>query len=651
MTGPAEKTTARSAARDALVHLGIAALATWPMVLDPTRRLLGHPDVDSWNHAWGPWWFAETLSRGELPWHTTLLASPRGGTLWYIDPIGAVLGAPLVPILGAIGAYNLTVLLQSAVTSVGGRRLARALGAGPEASWIGAVGAACSAYALCEIHNGVSEAAGIGWALLALAAGARALRGGRWRDYAATGAWLGLTAIGTWYYGLGVGVTLVGWTIGIALLQAAAWLRAHKGARTLAPDAENAPAPTSTDAVPTVEAVPVTEGTPAAGAPERYLRSRARVWFGMGLAAMIAAGVSTPALLAARTSLTASDSIVHRGELRPEDRDLLLSHNALDPRAYLLPRFHSVDLAARGEAFRHASYMGVVALGLAFAAGRQRLWLLGVLPAAALSLGPWLWWGGDWVAAGPGMRYALPFAWVQGFLPGAAATHAQRVGMPVVLVGIAVAAVGADGLARRWASRAPRLPVLALFGALLVADHLGEAPWPLARSPVVDLGLHAELGARPAVPPDPREPERGTPDAILDLPTEVGATMATSRYLVYQTASGLPIPYRPDARAGTSSLLNVPAFVALALPGIAREEHLTPLRKILALQSTLDVDSLRVRGRIRWIVVHRELERGSQGTAETERLLAAWYGPPIEVRGTHAVWDTATLKHPRVARP
>ncbi len=95
----------------------------------------------------------------------------------------------------------------------------------------------------------------------------------------------------------------------------------------------------------------------------------------------------------------------------------------------------------------------------------------------------------------------------------------------------------------------------------------------------------------------------------------------------------------------------MPAFVGLSLPGIARQGHLVPPTPILALQSTLDVHSLRVRGRIRWSVVHRELERGSQGTAETERLLAAWYGPPVEVRGTHAVWDTATLKHPRRARP
>ncbi len=614
---------------EALAHLAIAALATWPLVLAPTQRLIGHPDVDSWNHAWGAWWFWESLRDGTLPWHTGLLASPNGGTLWYIDPIGAIVGAPLVPVLGAVGAYNVTIFLQSALTSVGGRRLAQALGAGGDVSWIGAAGAACSAYALCEIHNGVSEAAGIGWALLALAAGVRALRGGSWRDYAATGAWLGVTATGTWYYGLGTGVTLAAWTIGVA----AARLR-----------------------------VPHTPG---------------RTVLGMLLAALLAGAVSAPGLLAARNSLAAPDSIVHRGELRPEDRDLLLSHNALDPRAYVLPRFHSVDLAARGEAFRHASYLGIVALGLAAAAGRRRLWWLGVLPAAALSLGPWLWWGGAWIEPQPGVRYALPFAWIQGLLPGAAATHAQRVGMPVVLVSIALAASGAEALARRWAGadsflrrRSPRTvsgevssnptflsslplhrPVLALCGGLLVADHLLEAPWPLARAPALDLDLHADLGARPPLAPDAGDPRRGPPDAILDLPAEVGATMATSRYLVYQTASALPIPYRPDARAGTSTLLNEPAFVALALPSIAREEHLAPLRRILAEQSTIDVQGLRNRGRVRWIVLHRELERGKEGTAETEGLLEAWYGPPVEVRGTHAVWDTATLKHPRVARP
>ena len=127
--------------------------------------------------------------------------------------------------------------------------------------------------------------------------------------------------------------------------------------------------------------------------------------------------------------------------------------------------------------------------------------------------------------------------------------------------------------------------------------------------------------------------------------------MASSRYLVYQTASGLPVPYRPDARAGTARLLNEAAFVALALPGISRDEHRLPLQHILAQQSSIDVSGLRARGRVAWIVVHRELERGSQGTDATERLLTAWYGPPVEVRGTHAVWDTSTILRPRVAWP
>ena len=51
------------------------------MVLHPFSRMVGHPDGDVWNHAWGPWWFWESLSGGNLPWHTDLLHAPSGGTL------------------------------------------------------------------------------------------------------------------------------------------------------------------------------------------------------------------------------------------------------------------------------------------------------------------------------------------------------------------------------------------------------------------------------------------------------------------------------------------------------------------------------------------------------------------------------------------
>ncbi|MFZ5475453.1 MAG: hypothetical protein ACOZNI_01655, partial [Myxococcota bacterium] len=198
-----------------------------------------------------------------------------------------------------------------------------------------------------------------------------------------------------------------------------------------------------------------------------------------------------------------------------------------------------------------------------------------------------------------------------------AATHAQRVAWPALAVVAGLAAVGASRFGRRGIA-------IALVG--VAGDALLASPWPLARADALDLSAHRALRAIPG------------PGAVLDLPAEVGDTMATSRYLVYQTASARPIPYRPDARAGTSSLLGVPAFQVLALPSMHRPEHRARVAAQVAGLADVDLGALVQKG-VRWVVVHRELERGAQGVAETERQLVAWFGEP-RVDGTHAVWET-----------
>ena len=163
--------------RAAAGHLGLALLASMPMALSPASRLIGHPEVDVWNHAWGPWWFWTMLSQGSLPVQTDLLGAPMGGRLWFPDALGALVGAPLVPLLGPVLAWNGVVLFHLTLASIGGRSLARALGAGRTESWLGAALLACSPYLLSEVHNGISEAMAIGAPTLALAALLRALEG------------------------------------------------------------------------------------------------------------------------------------------------------------------------------------------------------------------------------------------------------------------------------------------------------------------------------------------------------------------------------------------------------------------------------------------------------------------------------------------
>lgn len=559
----------RQALRGLLPHLGIALVATFPLILSPWSRPIGHPDADVWNHAWGAWWYAHSLLHGQLPYHTDLLMAPTGGPLWYIDPVGAALSAPLVPVLGVVFAWNLLILANVTLASWAARALARALGASAEASWVAAVGLACSPFVLNEIHNGVSEAVGVGWPLIALLLGLRALREDRWRAWVVAGLALGFAAVASYYYGLAAGVVLAGWVL---LLPGPPWGRRLAGA---------------------------------------------------ALMGAVAAAMVLPVGAAIHASVVDPASVIARAGLDPEGREMLMAHNAVDPRCFLMPGdFQSVDLAARGEAFRHSAYLGLVALGLALASRRWKV-LLAALVVGVLALGPWLWWNGDWVTTASGARLALPTRALELVLPAVATTHFQRLAMPLVAVVAALAAVGASRIPRRW------LPVVVLAVAV---DGLlvGPSPWPMTRAPAVDWSAHRAVGERSA------DAAPGT-DSVLDLPIEAGATMATSRYLLYQAASARPIPNRVDPRVDTASIAEVPAYKVLAVPSVTRRPHADALRESLrGLGDNVGVRDLRGQG-VRWVVLHPDLCLEGEA-ALLQAQLEAWLGPGEPI-GDKQVWD------------
>lgn len=538
-------------------HLGIALLASMPMALSPSTRLVGHPHVDVWNHAWGPWWFWTRLSQGVLPVQTELLAAPVGGRLWFPDLLGALAGAPLVPLLGPILAWNLVVLFHLALASLGGRRLAVELGADSRASWVAAAGLACSPFVLSEVHNGISEAFAVGPSVLTLALMLRAARPGlgvREGILSVLGLGLvaGLTAGGSAYFSIGTA------TVGLLLLPWTLWR-----ARTALP-----------------------------GVLLRLL-----------LALGLALAIALPILRTAWWTLQA-DWLVFRPPVRElADMEAQLRHNAVDPRTFFWPGdFQSVDLSAEG--FLHSSYLGVVVLLLAL---RARLWLplLAVVGGLVLSLGPWLWYEGDWVLRG-GDRLMLPYRHLIEFLPASALGHPQRVGLPAIALLLALAARGLSGLRPAIAGG---LGALALVELLLVAP----TPWPLARTPVVDRQPAAWIAAQASSPQE----------IVLDLPADLPPTMRTSRHLFYQALHGQPVPYKPDVRAGTASIGGLRSFRWLT----GMEEGEAPSGGAAELE----------RWWVRWVVVHRDLYDDEAEQARVEAALTEWYGPP-EVVGEAAIY-------------
>lgn len=532
-----------------LPHLVLALVVTWPVVAHPFTRLAGDPNVDVWNHAWGPWWWAQSLGHGKLPWRTTLLSWPEGGVLWFIDPVLALVGAPLVPLLGTAGAFNSVIVAYVAFASWAARRLALAMGARPRASWVASTALAGSAWTACALHNGITESLDTGWVALALAWGEDAVRAGTSRAWAKAGLGAGLAALASPYLGLATGVALI----------------------------------------------------------VRGLPSFRTAWAG----GLVACAVGAPPLLALRVQLASPDAIIRHPDAMNEE---LALHNAVDPRTFFVPfGFRSVDLSSEG--FEHSMYLGLVVLALALLAlfkrrHGARAWWVASMVCLLLALGPYLYWSHGWVTVGEGQRLRLPWWAFQRLMPGLAATHPLRLAVPALAAVGGLAAVGAETLGR-WV---PLAVGLVLLDGLIVSG----APWPIATADASIPPVYDALTG---------------PGAVLDLPTDAGSTMATSRYLYWQTAHGHPIPYAPDARASTCALLSRPAFRALAAASPRRADEEKRLNLLHQLNRPQPATEL-VHNGIRWIVLHDDI--APEATDTLLRILAKDLGPGHKVG--HAWW-------------
>lgn len=550
------------------VHIGLALAAIWPMLLSPTQQMIGHTDADVWNHAWGPWWFWESFSSLQLPWHTEWLNAPTGGTLWFIDPIGGLIGMLPAGLLGPYAAYNLVVLVYLTTTSWAASRLAERI-AGPGLHClVASLALIFGPYLLSEVHNGISEACNLAPAILALTAAHDAMHQGRKKDWAALGALLGLTALGSFYYLLGTALVLTVWGL--------FWLL---------------------------------------GRPSLKQIQHAC------LAGILSALCILPIAWWMRASVNAEVPLVFR---QAGASDLLTLHNAVDPRTYFWPGgFQSVDLAAQGEAFLHSGYLGFSILFLVAIAWKRAPrwpWIAATVLLITLGLGSRLYWGDGWVTLSGGQTLALPYALLQELLPSQAITHSLRIAMPAIALLAATAAVGLKGR-----SRSTTLWILFLVPVEMIV--IGGSPWPPARTEVLDTTLADHIR------------EQQEDGIVMDLPGAVGNTMATSRYFLFQTHTRKPVPYRPDARAMTSDLNGDPIFGLLALASETRSNHRPALIQRAEQRQLLRPASLWDRG-VRWIVVHRDLERGQEGTQVSESILTELYGPP-EVFGSKALYTTA----------
>lgn len=483
----------------ALLFLALGLALAAPVLGDPTRYAIGHPETDTYNHLWGYWWVAERLLQGRSPFQVEGLGWPQGGQLYFIDLFGAVLTLPVSVLGGPVLAYNAAIVLNVALAGMGAFALARRVGLAPPAALFAGLVYATTPHLLGQLYDGISETAAIGWLPLAIA-GALAWRDDpRPRTGAVAGLLLGVAALASFYYGLFSALAVFALLLSRTVDRPRAWLRP--------------------------------------------LAWRSVLAFTASLLA-----VAGPALLAFRSTLVAEDALVTREEGFVSLA--LFGHNMTDLLSFFRPgRVYSPDLRVLyDEALIVVVYVGWVPL-LAGAAAlarasrrpaelpRLRPWLAGALLSFTLALGPFLYVRGGYASLPGDAPVPLPFLAFFSFLPGfSRISHAFRFAVPL---GLCLALLAATWVHTR---RRPGRAALG-FGALWLLELalLSPAVLPLPVSDAATPAAYAAIPAAHAGPSHARPPESHTP-AVLDLPVSL-QVLARSRYAWWQAWHGLAIPY------------------------------------------------------------------------------------------------------------
>ncbi|MEC7987870.1 MAG: hypothetical protein VX278_22070 [Myxococcota bacterium] len=471
------------------IWLCFAIILCWPVAFDSTQ-LLGDPQIDVWNHAWGYWYVYQSLAEGTFPLETMLVGAPRGGSLYFIDTPGAIMALPLTWAFGPTVGYNWILIVRIALAGVAAQLLAEELSYKGFHSWVAGVAYAASPFLLCELKNGISEVCAIEWIAFSLWAAARVLRTNRMRDWLLLGLMQGLSTTATFYYGLAGGILLTPLFI-FQLFQ-----RTIRGQSI-----------------------------------QKYL-------LGSFVAVLTTLVVLFPHGSVFWNSIHRYDRLVIR-DVKLHDQ--LLRHNAVDPSIYIQTgAYQSVDLLKEyGEPFLHTGYLrwSVILLSIValYAHKRIRHWSILAIFSLLMGMGSYLWFDGEWVRLSDGQLLSLPFDWLRQLLPQIAITHPLRLSIGAQALFSAFSAIGFAYLCRK--ASLPRVTIFGVIGIILYEGlFTSSAHWPIPTSSASISSVYQKSDSR----------------AVLDLPAEVGTSMQTSRYFWYQTLHQSPIPYTPDVRLGSA---------------------------------------------------------------------------------------------------
>ncbi len=97
-----------------ILFLTLTVIAAWPIISDLNNVIIGD-DNDIFLNPWADWWTSKALSDPNLSlWYTNYLFYPIGGNLTFhsFSHLNSLVSLSLRPVIGALPAYNLTILLN-----------------------------------------------------------------------------------------------------------------------------------------------------------------------------------------------------------------------------------------------------------------------------------------------------------------------------------------------------------------------------------------------------------------------------------------------------------------------------------------------------------------------------------------------------------
>lgn len=149
-----------------LAYPALSVLLLWPAALSPVAAVPGAARTDLADSLWTAWFVALRLQAGELPSSVQgVLNHPDGGAFWPADPLNALVGAPLLWLVGPAVAWTILAHLHLAFAGLAAHALARAWKAN---GWVAGTLYLAAPITLAHVHNGASEAVGgTGWLALA----------------------------------------------------------------------------------------------------------------------------------------------------------------------------------------------------------------------------------------------------------------------------------------------------------------------------------------------------------------------------------------------------------------------------------------------------------------------------------------------------